>query len=408
MRLRSKEITITIARPGYHEDIDQPPPAAHLPLPPEELLDLINKARIDHPDQEYEVRVEHCSKPYLENALADQPLDIFELNHLALYLAIMEPEVCDVFEGFMKMEGSRKSVPLARIMCLVLAAENNPIARGITNDEELGRHSFAQNMPDGVADIPDEYREYIDFSKIGWERRILEKGAFTRHGYVWKEQSDEEINSLYAPGSHPMPEDALPEEVLRVKYYRFDLELEVAGDLELITPFPITTEDYRGVLDERYCTEDELSYIPQYCIIPSILDYLGDMEHVEDLNALAVCLDGAKATGNLPLYKAVLEATECESVKVAAHLGARLHEYNLDTSITEPAQYAKADLAAKFGQEEGARLAKYMDLAYYADDAMDKDGVVATEYGYLHRLDHAPIQSQDEADIEQDQGQQFC
>lgn len=408
MRLRSKEISITIARPGYHEDYDQPPPTADLPLPPEELLDLLHKARIEDPDQEYEIRVGRCHKWYLENALVDQPLDIHELNHLAQYLAIMEPEVCDVLEGLVKMEGVGSPVPTARIICLALAAENTPIARGITNDEELGRHSFANNTPVGMANIPDEYREYIDFAKIGWERRKHESGAFTEHGYVWKAMSEKKINSLYARGSHPMPEDSLPTEGLRVDFYRYDLELEVAGDREVSTALPITTDDYQHILDELYCTEEELSIVPKYCIIPPLLEVISDTERVEDLNALAVCLDGAMATGKLPLYKAVLEATECESVKVAAYLGARLHEYSLDASITEPCQYAKSDLVAKFGQEEGAKLAKYIDLADYAVDSMEKDGVVNTEYGYLHRLDHAHIQSLGELDIEQDQGQQMC
>lgn len=391
MRLKPREISIALTRPGYFVGDDQYAPVADLPLPANELLDLLEKARVHDELDAYKVLIDNCRKEYLHTHLTDQTLNLMELNHLANVLVDMDDAEEDVFEGFIKMWKEDHPAPIQRIINLALSAAGNPMAYGIFNDEQLGKMSFENDFFEKLSTMSDDLVKYLDYAKLGCERRLDEGGIFTRSGYVPMLLTDEEIDRHYTPGSFPQLEYILPTESLRVQYYRYDLKANSDCEGSITEDLPISIEWYQQILSDLSSTEEELTLIPKYCIIPSMMEYISNTEPLENLNALAVCLDGARAMGKLPLYKALLEATECESVEDAAKLGCRLHEYRLDSSITDAADYAKTHLASKLGADEASRIAKRQDLREYGQELAESKNVVVTDYGYLSRHDGGPI-----------------
>ena len=181
MSQQRKEFTIALYRPGHYQSDNQLPPELDLPAEPVELLDLLDKARIDDPMLAYKIDIVSLERNYLNPILEAQSLNLFELNHLADKLANIEQHNADVYEVLVKKAGERPTV--AQLINLTAAVGGTPIAYGVYNDRTLGERYLENDFIEEFLDLPDNVIKYLDYAKIGKEYREAEHGVFTRKGY---------------------------------------------------------------------------------------------------------------------------------------------------------------------------------------------------------------------------------
>ena len=98
------------------------------------------------------------------------------------------------------------------------------MAYGVRNDEELGRFLYENEVIEALEDFPDKSAAYLNYEKIGRERRLAEGGVFTSHGYV-PDLIGDDLPEVYTPGFLASPEELLPEESLRVEFFKYDFTL---------------------------------------------------------------------------------------------------------------------------------------------------------------------------------------
>lgn len=378
------QFRIALRRPGYHETTDQMPPELDLPASQFDLQDLLDRARIYGPCQNYKIDIMQHRHDFLGYDLDYQDLRLHELNHLACRLMELGEHELDLLEGLVKME---LDVPdLARIINLTHTVDDAVIAYGIHDDIALGKWSYDNDFIEDLIDLPDSFEEYLDFGKIGAKRRAAEHGVFTKSGYVanltWPA-----ISQAYDPKN---PHWAEQEPCLTGLTVDFSGPLQDPG-ICVRMELPLSDTVYSNLLETLHCNEDELVVKPASSMVPFMMQHIKPNEDIGTLNAFAVCAAGLHTHGKLLLYKAVLEATQCDSLAEAAEIGVHIHDYRLNTSITSPAQYAEKELANLLGPAAAANLARLENLEYYGRDLEHNTNVKVTSYGYLTRVGGGPI-----------------
>lgn len=98
-------------------------------------------------------------------------------------------------------------------------------------------------------------------------------------------------------------------------------------------------------------------------------------------------------TQNLPAYKALIAATECQHIEDALVLAEQLDEYSLSPSIACPEDAAAEELALILPNEAARLLRPHLNLHTYGQALLASRNSIQTEYGLLERRDGQPVQS---------------
>lgn len=189
-----------------------------LPASYDEMIGAFKDAEIDQNIDTYSVELLYCRREYLWKPLDGQTPSLHELNTLAERLAGLEQYESDIFEGLCKMESSAPSVE--RLIKMTYSIGDCAALWDVRNDAALGRQSFDDDFFPQLADIPDKAAKYLDFAKIGKERREMEHGMYTGNGYIVNlAQPDTSPIENSSPEPAPrngagfsMPEDGQPTE----------------------------------------------------------------------------------------------------------------------------------------------------------------------------------------------------
>lgn len=365
-----------------------------LPASVYEMVDVLERLGTENIDNLY-FEFEECYRCEFLVDVLESSITLPELNILARRIAEMDNGQKAVLEGLITMEQKKqKSIHLPYRKLLQLTENTDcchwvPQAR---NDSQLGRFYAENGLVEGVDDLPDKLFELLDFEKIGRETRLAEDAVYTRDsGYVVQHTEMRELTNI-------------PDTGLRKPFYTIALEIRRVGEKDgplLNIKLPLS-EGKLGEFQEKYPRE-EYEYSCTDCAIPFFCGCVEEKKMtLHDLNEFARMMDFALAWGELAKYKAILLATGCRDVKLAAELGKQrsMVEYRFLPYQGEngPEEYARkkpgqeaSPLPGQSLEEPGCRL-------------MEQDHVRETDYGPIQRVDGQPIQR---FDLEQMPGLQM-
>ena len=181
-----KVFSVYMGNPDNHNHAE-----LELPATPWELLDALDKLRLEDGQQLY-WQVEEMGRynflaPHLDG------YDLYQFNALAEKLSTFDDVDAVAFEGLVEMEidklcrSNGGELTLQRVLDLAYSADCCHVVQGITDDAALGRFYVENDFLPELENVPDSVLKMLDYEKIGRSMREGEGGVFTPHGYVMQE-----------------------------------------------------------------------------------------------------------------------------------------------------------------------------------------------------------------------------
>lgn len=128
------------------------------------------------------------------------------------------------------------------------------------------------------------------------------------------------------------------------------------------------------------------------CKVPQLKEHITSAVPFETIKQLGDVLT-RMPTQNLPAYKALIAATECQHVEDALVLAEQLDEHILSSAIASPEDVAAEELAVSLSKEDIKLIRPHINLHTYGQALLASRNSIQTEYGLLERRDGQPIQS---------------
>lgn len=148
-----------------------------LPASPYEVLDALDRLHLEENGAVTWEITEYPRFEELEPRL-DGSGSFYELNALAQRLSELDEEQSAAFAGLVEMEHTIKPIPLPRLIDLAHSTECCHMLLDALNDSQLGRIRAESGQVPGIAALPKETFEILDFEQIGRRTRVSEKGVF--------------------------------------------------------------------------------------------------------------------------------------------------------------------------------------------------------------------------------------
>ena len=293
-----------------------------LPASPYEVLDALDKLRLGKNGSMLWKITEYSQFGELRPRI-DKNGSLYELNALAQRLSELDEAQSAVFAGLLEMEHPSKPIPLPRLIDLAHSTECCHMLLDALNDSQLGRIRAESGQVPGIAALPKETFEILDFEQIGRRTRIAENGVFVER-------------SMDHPGGYMARHSPL---------------LEVYKALDLMPTEP----DYTMLLEVSHdcgaaqlklpASEQELDAVPQAldepdwqdlswtcldCKAPSLMDAVSEARDIHAVNDFAGML-AQMDSKTLVLYKALLEAGEGGALRAPMRTGGEV-----DPSLCKP------------------------------------------------------------------------
>ena len=332
-----------------------------LPAAPYAMLDALEKLRLGNGEAPTWciLSVFNCERIA---DFMDEDGALFELNALCQQLALLNEGQLAIVEGLVKMEYEQgaQPVPLPRLIDMAYSTDRCHHVDEATNDYTLGRFCAENGFVPEADDLPDEAFELLDFAKIGREFRQNEGGVFTSGGYV---QKHDELRQMYENLD------------FTAKKPEYTILVQTASGCEVRLPVP--PGDPTG--DEPVLCVD--------CAAPSLIGLSGRMG---TWDMLAHRLAEVELDGELPKYKAVLEATGCDEISWALALADELEQYSFDPKVRDPEDVAEDRLFRLLSPEEVDLLTPSLNLYPSGQTLIGASGQL-TGRGWVERVDGQPI-----------------
>ena len=342
-----------------------------LPAAPYAMLDALEKLRLEDGEAPTWATLSVFNCERIADFM-DEDGTLFELNALCQQLALLDEGQLAVVEGLAKMEYEQgaQPVPLPRLIDMAYSTDRCHFVEEATDDYTLGRFCAENSFVPEADDLSDEAFELLDFARIGREFRQNEGGVFTSGGYV---QRHDELRQMY---------DTLD---LTLKKPDYTALVQTASGREVRLPVPL--DDPTG--DEPVQCLD--------CAAPALIGLSGTMA---TWDLLAHRLAELEVDGELPKYKAVLEAIDCDDICWALSLADGLDQYMLDPKERTPEEVARGVINMTVPRHEIETLLPHVNLYQYGQALIQASGGQLTGYGLIERTDGQPIQA-----IDQEQSQ---
>ena len=351
-----------------------------LPASDYEMLDLMERLRLEPGNPPYLEILEYHAFEFLEKCIAELP-DVRQLNALAGKLSeINETDVRGMaaFEGLVGMEIRKKALPISmsRLIDFAHSADCCHVVEDAATDCELGRLLAGNGFVSAAEKLSDAAFELLDFGKIGKEHREAEGGLFTAFGYV--EQLPEVQNISETTDFQPKrPPYTVLLNVAKLPIQERDM-------LQLRLPAP--EEQLQEALDKlgaESWVEVAVSILD--CPIPRLNHTLYLDGEAPQILELAQCLQHLDERGELTKYKAVLEVSNCMDLSKMVSLAGALDDYFFEPQTGSPEAVAREELSVIVNSQDVETLLPYVDLVRYGRALLERDQAVITEYGLLQR-----------------------
>ena len=362
-----------------------------LPASPWEVVDALDKVRLNEGEQLYMEIEDYDAFEYLSPHLDGLDISLNELNDLAARLATLDEVQRIAFEGLFSMEVQKKVntnggiITMQDMRDLAVSAKTDCYhAVDAADDAQLGRFYAENEFIPELDGVSNEVFEMLDFAGIGRMMRCSENGVFVGSLYVLR---DGELTTA------PPVQKALPGK----PGYLFRLTLGLhpdIGDARTVTLDLPAAEAELLDAQEQLGVEgwEGVTVIDYDGIIPYAADFTDLPMELEEFNAFTKAARDIPRS-EVPKLKALLEQFEVQDIETAMLLTEHLADYILTPGISSPQEAALDQLCFIMDREEAVRLIPYVNLFNYGETVIHADNAALTSYGLLHRADYEPMLS---------------
>ena len=370
------------------------------PVSQYEMMDAFEQIHTKSPGDVYWQVDEFYCFDYLAPHL-DESMSIFEFNSLTEQLSKLDERQETALEGLLQMQVNKHMqensgpITVQELMMLASNVDRCEVLADVHTDEELGKF-YADNdfLPELTA-LPDNIYALLDYAKIGKPMRTDEAGVFTPHGYV-----------VRTAELQPLP-DYEPQRninyMIRLTLMNHENEQKTA-----VLDLPATEERLLEAQKELDAPEwFDAQFTGCDAIAPQLNSMLTDVEELPRINELAHSIQELKASGQLTKFKAVVSATQCETLDDVFDRLEKLPQYCFETKICDKDALVRDELEFVLGGKDADLIYKHLNREAYAEDVLKQYGAEITPYGMVNREDfgplHEPISEQQQEQMQEPQ-----
>ena len=354
------------------------------PVSQYEIMDAFEQIHTKSPGDVYWQVDEFYCFDYLAPHL-DESMSIFEFNSLTEQLSKLDERQETALEGLLQMQVKNhmqeNSGPITaqELMMLASNVDRCHVLADVHTDTELGKFCADNDFLPELTALPDSVYALLDYAKIGKQMREDEAGTFTPHGYVVR---TEELQPL--PEHEPQREISY---MIRLTLMNHENEQKTA-----VLALPATEERMQEVQAELDAPEwFDAQFTGCDAIAPQLNTLLTDVEDIPRINELAHSLLELKANGQLTKFKAVISATQCESLDDVFDRLEKLPQYCFETKIRDKDALVRDELEFVLGGRDADLIYKHLNSEAYAEDVLKQYGAEITPYGMVNREDFGPL-----------------
>lgn len=354
------------------------------PVSQYEMMDAFERIRAKMPGDVYWQVDEFYCFDYLAPHL-DESMSIFEFNSLTEQLSKLDERQETALEGLLQMQVKNHMqensgiITVPELMMLAHNVDHCHVLADVHTDTELGKFCADNDFLPELTALPDSVYALLDYAKIGKQMREDEAGVFTPHGYVVR---TEELEPL--PDYEPQREISY---MIRLTLMNHENEQKTA-----VLDLPATQERMMEVQEELDAPEwFDAQFTDCDAIAPQLNTMLTDMEDLPRINELAQSLQKLKASGQLTKFKAVVSATQCESLDDVFDRIEKLPQYCFETKIRDKDALVRDELEFVLGGKDADLIYRHLNREAYAEDVLKQYGAEITPYGMVNREDFGPL-----------------
>ena len=364
-----------------------------LPASPWEVVDALDKVRLNEGEQLYMEIEDYFAFEYLSPHLDGLDISLNELNDLAALLSALDEVQEAAFEGLFSMDVQKKVnanggvITLQDLRDLAVSAKTDCYhVVDAADDAQLGCFYAENGFIPELDGISDEVFEMLDIAGIGRMMRCSENGVFVDSLYVLR---DGELTTA------PSVQKALPEK----PGYLFRLTLglcpDFGGDRTAVLDLPASEEALVAAQEQLGTLNWENTVVLNYDgIIPNVATFADLPMEMESFNEFTKAVKDIPARQvQLPKLKALLEQFEVQDIETALFLTEHLADYILTPDLSSPQETAIDRLRFMTDDHAAKLLLSHVNLYAYGCDLIREDNAVLSPYGLLHRADYQPMLS---------------
>ena len=349
-----------------------------------EMMDAFEQIHTKSPGDVYWQVDEFYCFDYLAPHL-DESMSIFEFNSLTEQLSKLDSYQETALEGLLQMQVKNHMqensgiITVPELMMLAHNVDHCHVLADVHTDTELGKFCADNDFLPELTALPDSVYALLDYAKIGKQMRESEAGAFTPHGYVVR---TEELQPL--PDYEPQRDINY---MIRLTLMNHENEQKTA-----VLDLPATEERLLEVQKELDAPEwYDAQFTGCDAIVPQLNTLLTDVEDIPRINELAHSLLELKANGQLTKFKAVISATQCETLEDVFDRIEKLPQYCFETKIRDKDALVRDELEFVLGGKDADLIYKHLNCEAYAEDVLKQYGAEITPYGMVNRADFGPL-----------------
>ena len=355
-----------------------------LPVSQYEMMDAFEQLRTEPAEDVYWQVDEfyHCDflAPHL-----DARMSIFEFNALTEKLSKLGAWQETALAGLLQMQEQKHIqensgvITAQELLTLAYNTDRCQVLVDVHTDEELGRFYVENGFREDLDVLPERVYELLDYAKIGKQMRAAENGVFTRSGYVIQMEKLQPLPD-YEP-QHELPY------MIRLTLMNHENEQKTA-----VLDLPATEARMLQVQEDLNAPEwYDAQFTGCDAIVPKLNTILTDVEDLPRINELAKSLQELKASGQLAKFKAVVGATQCESLDDVFDRLEKLPQYCFETKIRDKNALVRDELEFVLGGKDADLIYKHLNREAYAEDVLKQYGAELTPYGMVNRADFGPL-----------------
>ena len=354
------------------------------PVSQYEMMDAFEQIHTKSPGDVYWQVDEFYCFDYLAPHL-DESMSIFEFNSLTEQLSKLDERQEAALEGLLQMQVNKHMqenggpITVQELMMLASNVDHCHVLADVHTDTELGKFCADNDFLPELTALPDSVYALLDYAKIGKQMRESEAGVFTPHGYVVR---TEELQPL--PDYEPLREISY---MIRLTLMNHENEQKTA-----VLDLPATEERLLEVQKELDAPEwYDAQFTGCDTIAPQLNTMLTDVEDLPRINDLAQALQELKANGQLTKFKAVVGATQCETLDDVLDRLEKLSQYCFEAKIRDKDALVRDELEFVLGGRDADLIYKHLNCEAYAEDVLKQYGAEITPYGMVNRADFGPL-----------------
>ena len=355
-----------------------------LPVSQYEMMDAFEQIHSKSPGDVYWQVDEFYCFDYLAPHL-DERMSIFEFNALTEQLSKLGAWHETALAGLLQMQEQKHIqensgvITAQELLTLAYNTDCCQVLAEVHTDEELGRFYVENGFREDLDALPERVYELLDYAKIGKQMRAAENGVFTRSGYVIQM---EKLQPL--PDYEPQREISY---MIRLTLMNHENEQKTA-----VLDLPATEAQMLQVQEDLNAPEwYDAQFTGCDAIVPKLNTILTDVEDLPRINELAKSLQELKANGQLTKIKAVIGATQCETLDDVFDRIEKLPQYCFETKIRDKDALVRDELEFVLGGKDADLIYKHLNREAYAEDVLKQYGAEITPYGMVNREDFGPL-----------------